>query len=385
MSKGKILVVDDEEGMRITLKKILSNRGYSVTTAEDYHEASYHLQSDSFDTVITDIILYDINGIELLRYINEQTPDIPTIVITGEPNIKTAIESVRLGAYDYLIKPITKNNLPPIVDKAIEKRRLLEDKRRLERENSEYRQSLEKKIVERSRKSDTQTKEFQGELLQSCQRVTAEMVTSFLCHELQRPLHVVRNSLSSLKEKIKDHRSSTEEHVRTMEEEIQKMQEMVNLPSPPVMSERTSLEMVDISLLLKNIVACVSTPENILMKAEVPESLPSSPVHKEHIQQVIINVINNALASLAEKGGELTITAGKQGKFLEIRFHDTRSGIPESDQGKVFQPFFPPCPHMAGLDLSICKFLLEQNGGSISFHSAEEKGTTFTIQLPLQR
>ena len=71
-------------------------------------------------------------------------------MITGAPNIQTAIESVRLGAYDYLKKPITKDNLPPIIAKAIEKKRLLEAKNLLQKENLDFRQNLKNKVMERT-------------------------------------------------------------------------------------------------------------------------------------------------------------------------------------------------------------------------------------------
>ena len=208
MIKGKILVVDDEEGMRVTLKKILSNRGYSVSTAADFQEARYYLQRESFDTVVADIILYDINGLELLRLIKEKSPNLPTIMITGVPNIQTAIECVRLGAYDYLIKPITKNNLPPIVAKAIEKKKLLEDKRVLEKENLNFRQDFEKKVRERTNELENltiQLKKFQGELLHCAQLAMGGVLASYVSHELENPLKVINNSLLNLKHHTKDY------------------------------------------------------------------------------------------------------------------------------------------------------------------------------------
>ena len=387
MIKGKILIVDDEEGMRVTLKKILSNRGYSVTTAADFQEANYYLQKMAFDTVVADIILSDINGLELLRVIKETSPNLPTIMITGVPNIQTAIESVRLGAYDYLIKPITKDNLPPIIAKAIEKKRLIEDKDLLKKENLDFRQNFESKVLKRTselEKSNILLKKFENELLHCSQCATVRVLVSFINHKLQNHFKVIHNSLQELKHHSKDKNPRSINHIQIIEKEIDTSQKIIN--DLPATEHNTilNLQKINLTILLDNTFKLLHIPENILIKKHIPEILPLITADEVQITQILTNLFTNAVQAMPN-GGELTITAKKQKYYVEISFLDTGTGILKKDHNKIFQPFFTTRSQQNGLGLPICKFLLELHGGTISFQSTQGKGSTFSIQLPLEK
>ena len=116
----KILIVDDEEGVRFSIGNILAYEGYSLDFAESYEEAVALLEQTRYELVLTDIILGGKSGIDVLRTIKELDPPCPVILLTGAPSIETASEAVRLGAYDYLQKPVTKSALIRIVEKVLE-------------------------------------------------------------------------------------------------------------------------------------------------------------------------------------------------------------------------------------------------------------------------
>ncbi|MEW5800575.1 MAG: response regulator [bacterium] len=145
-----ILVIDDEPGIRITFSKMLEREGYAVRTASDLNDVQEMLKNHSFDVIISDIFIPGTNGIELLKLMKQHFPETPVIMITGEPNIDTAIESVRQGAYDYLSKPITRQQLCQVVGRAVEKKWLTDERKRLEEENLKYQRELESKVRERT-------------------------------------------------------------------------------------------------------------------------------------------------------------------------------------------------------------------------------------------
>lgn len=140
---AKILVVDDEESIRITLSEFIREDGHDVYRAGDVDEAFKQLQDSTFDVVVTDIIMPRITGVDLLKKIREGNQDIQVIMITGEPNVDTAVEAVRAGAFDYLSKPISKDEIKKVVGNAARIKELNEDKIRLEAENREYQEHLE--------------------------------------------------------------------------------------------------------------------------------------------------------------------------------------------------------------------------------------------------
>lgn len=143
-----VVVLDDEELVRESLQARLERTGYQVVTAGDYKEFT-HLMAD-YDVVLCDIILPGNNGLQALKWTRQYYPHTPVIMMTGEPTFQTAAEAIRLGAYDYLAKPIDKDELLSTLARAIEHRRLALTKERLERENEAYRQELEQRVIERT-------------------------------------------------------------------------------------------------------------------------------------------------------------------------------------------------------------------------------------------
>lgn len=135
---GKILVVDDEQGIRITLKEFLKEAGYEVHIAENADAAIKLLRQIEFDVVLSDIILPRVTGVDLLKAIREAAPHVKVIMMTGEPTVETAAESLRSGAFDYLFKPISKDVVLKIVRNALNVKILEDDKRRLEEDNRRY-------------------------------------------------------------------------------------------------------------------------------------------------------------------------------------------------------------------------------------------------------
>ncbi len=103
--KSRILVVDDEESIREFLEIMLKKEGYEVTTAEDGAKAKEILTKKSFDMVISDMQMPNVTGIELLRHVRENYPDLVFMIITAFGTTETAVEAMKLGAYDYLTKP----------------------------------------------------------------------------------------------------------------------------------------------------------------------------------------------------------------------------------------------------------------------------------------
>lgn len=116
---NRILVVDDEKSLRATFQAFLLNAGYEVETAASYQEALAILDQKPCDVILSDILLGGQSGIDLLRELKQRSLDLPVIMVTGYPNMDTAVESIRLDAFDYLAKPVTKHDLLRVAAKAL--------------------------------------------------------------------------------------------------------------------------------------------------------------------------------------------------------------------------------------------------------------------------
>lgn len=142
--ESRILVIDDEESLRLTFKTFLTREGYGpVTVASTFDEALEQIENNTFDLIVSDIVLEGASGIDLLRRAKELNQACPVVMVTGYPNIKSASEAVRLGAFDYLPKPVKKDELLRTARMALQQYSLLKAKESLEEEKERYRQNLE--------------------------------------------------------------------------------------------------------------------------------------------------------------------------------------------------------------------------------------------------
>jgi CheY-like chemotaxis protein/glycine cleavage system H lipoate-binding protein len=126
--KFKILVVDDELPVCKSIASTLTGNEYEVDTALSGEEALEMQEEKHYDAVIADLMMPGISGLELLKKVKQNRPDTMMIMITGYPSIRTAVEAVRIGAFDYLPKPFTPSELRSIVSRALTRKRVVEQK-----------------------------------------------------------------------------------------------------------------------------------------------------------------------------------------------------------------------------------------------------------------
>jgi response regulator RpfG family c-di-GMP phosphodiesterase len=142
--KASILVVDDEDFIREIICRKLNGSGFQCDSAPSAEDALARIAQNNYDCVLSDIHMPGMSGVDLLRQIKLQNQDLAVILVTGAPDIDAALEAMRLGAYDHLSKPLNLAALEMSVDRALEKKRLVE-------ENREYQRNLESMVEERTK------------------------------------------------------------------------------------------------------------------------------------------------------------------------------------------------------------------------------------------
>ena len=144
MTDTTILVVDDEESLRLTFKMFLSREGYGpITTASTFEEAIDLIEHQEFDLIISDIVMEGASGIDLLRRVKELGRQCPMVMVTGYPNINTATEAVRLGAFAYLSKPVKKDDLLRTARMGLQQYNLWKETVKLQEDKERFQQYLE--------------------------------------------------------------------------------------------------------------------------------------------------------------------------------------------------------------------------------------------------
>lgn len=146
-----VLVVDDDAGIRQLVHTLLEKAGYHADVVEDAIAAQNRLLDEDYDVVISDIMMPGLSGIELLKFLHADAPDVPVILMTGNPNMETAAEAIRAGsAVDYLSKPFSTEEMLKTVERAVGIKQIRDENRRLTDENERYRLHLEEMVNEKS-------------------------------------------------------------------------------------------------------------------------------------------------------------------------------------------------------------------------------------------
>jgi two-component system cell cycle response regulator len=138
MSKARILAVDDQRYFRELVEGLLRDDGYSVRTASSGEEALHILEREDFEVVVTDLVMPGINGCELVEKVKERLADQEIIVVSGVVDVATAVQAMKLGASDYLLKPFDQAALADSIERILDRRRLREEHARLVEENLEF-------------------------------------------------------------------------------------------------------------------------------------------------------------------------------------------------------------------------------------------------------
>ena len=143
MDLEQILVVDDEEAIREVVSTMLESKGYRCTAVSNGRAAQEQVKKSTPDLVLSDMIMPEMDGIRLLDWLREYDPEVPVIMVTAIHDISTALEAIRRGAYDYILKPFEKDQLFLGVGRALQHRRLVA-------ENRSYQLKLEQQVEERT-------------------------------------------------------------------------------------------------------------------------------------------------------------------------------------------------------------------------------------------
>ena len=409
--REQILIVDDQENVRNLFVDCLSAR-YNCAEASSVSEAFTQLRAAEFALVITDVIMPGLSGTELLRKIVENYPYTAVIMVSGVDRPQRALDAVRLGAFDYLIKPCDLDVLELTVERALERRTLMLNAR-------QYKLDLEARNNELVR-SKTQLERLQTQIVQSEKMASLGQLAAGIAHELNNPVGFVYGNLDFLNQCIgglikllnyydeAELTDSAASGAALIKEQIdyqillkdldsiicdcrdgaERIRDIVQNLRTFSRLDEAEFKKTDIQEGIDSTVRLLSryfSTDNITLVRDYGE-LPLIDAFSGQLNQVWMNLLVNAAQAVSQKGGEVRITTRAEGEFVFVAVSDTGGGIAPEHLNRIFDPFYTtkPVGEGTGLGLSISFGIVERHGGTITVDTKLNEGSTFTVMLPVK-
>jgi two-component system sensor histidine kinase/response regulator len=359
-NKAKILIIDDEDIVLDSCTQILAKGNYDLVTARNGMLGLEQVKLYKPDLVFVDLKMPGISGFDVLNRIEEIDPTIVTVVITGFATVDSAIEAMKKGAYDFLPKPFTPDELRAITRRGIERRELVLETIALRREKDLLR----------------------------------EHFAAIVSHELKSPLGAVQQNLyvlaDDLSEKLTDEQKAKVERFQSRIADLIKLiNTWLRAISVDVSSIRENFESISIPDVISKAVESVqphAIRKDIEIKTSVPENLRTIFGDEGTLVEAVVNIAGNGV-KYSRMGGSVSIEAKQQEENLLISIEDNGVGIANEDLPNLFEDFYvgkskTEGERRSGVGLAITRRIIEAHDGYISVESKLGKGSTFIIHLP---
>ena len=363
---AKLLIVDDEVAQMKALCNTLEEEGYATTGFTVANEALAALRRQPFDLVLTDLMMPEMDGIALLRAAQEIDAHVVGIVMTGHGAIDTAVEAMKAGALDYILKPFKLSGILPVLSRAL-------GVRRLRMENEE----LQQRVRERTSQLEVANKEL-------------EAFSYSISHDLRAPLRSVGAFSTIL---LQEHSSQMPAEARRLLDIVatsaRRMEQLIEdlLRFSRLSRQSLSKQPVDVPALIHAILEELRQQEGdryIEVKVgEVPNCVGDRPL----LRQVFVNLLSNALKFTRQRDKAIVEVGSQQQEGETVYFvRDNGAGFDARYAGKLFGVF--QRLHSGeqfegtGVGLSIVQRIVQRHGGRVWAEGKVDGGATFYFTLP---
>jgi signal transduction histidine kinase len=384
---ARILVVDDDRVILELASIVLRSDGYSVQTAGDGIRALNLMAEEPFELVLLDFMMPKKDGLEVLREIRENFPDIAVIIFTGMGSENIAVSAMKAGAADYIIKPFRNHDLLERTATVLRSRRLELHNRELLAERERHLHEIEQWNVELERRVAEKSEELESahaEIIQAEKLATLGHLAAGLTHEIRNPLNSI-NLFAQILKNNADAPPQSVEFLERIQSEIDRIDNLlIKLLSVSRSQSRnhSAVEIADVAEEVLRTFQPQIAAQKVHLQQKIVATLPFYG-DEEEIRQVFTNLISNALHSMPG-GGELWFSVLPLPNAIRIEVGDTGCGIPPEHQARIFDPFFTTRSKGIGFGLSGVLRIIKSYNGKISLTSQIDEGTTFTVLLPLQ-
>ena len=359
--KHKILVIDDEEVVLDSCTAVLDGGDCRVTTANNGAEGLKRLEELQPDLIFLDLKMPGLSGLEVLERIRAKHALMVVIVITGYATVSSAVEAMKKGAFDFLPKPFTPEELRLIARRGLEHSRLVQQTVALRQEKEMLRENF----------------------------------AAIVSHELKSPLGALQQNLYALvgemEDKLSEEQQQRFKRLQTRLDDLLKLiHSWLRVFTVDINKLKETFKPIGVGEIVAKAVESIqphATRKAIEIVPSVADGLPQINGDEGSLTEVVTNLLGNAV-KYSFPNHKIQVRAEAQNSEMLVSVTDTGVGIAKEDLPRLFQDFArgqaqPEGVSGCGMGLAISRRIVEVHSGSISVESEPGKGSTFTIHLPV--
>ncbi|MBF0505764.1 MAG: response regulator [Nitrospirae bacterium] len=358
---GSALIVDDDPQVLESASLLLNEFGYSTITCGNSLEAVSRFQEVAVDVVLTDIMMPGLSGINLLEEIRAVDPEMPVILMTGYADLDKAIEAIKKGAFDFIIKPYKPEQLTNSIERAAKYSRLIRMEKDYKYILEDLNETLETLVAER----------------------TMGLMALTLADRVRNPATVISWTCKRLleKEEVSGH---LKQSLREIIGETEKLESIVQDFQGLLKNRQSMYCYEDINTILSTVLSVIdkeTSHKGVTLEAKLAGEPLKINMHKNLVRVAIFHVMRNAVEAMPE-GGKISIRTGRENDYVALTISDNGKGISPDDLEKIFDPFFSTKEHRFGMGLPLVKQIISEHAGEITVKSEEGKGTEVRMVFP---
>jgi signal transduction histidine kinase len=351
-----------------------------VTRVETESGFRAALQQGGFDVILADYALPSFDGLSALKITLGQRPDLPFIFVSGTMGEEVAIEALKIGATDYVLKTRLSRLVPSV------QRALREARERAELRRAEQALRTERKLAEAERE---RLRQLQVDLAHMSRVITVGQLGASLAHEIKQPIGAaVTNAEACVRLLDRDEPDLPEAREAALEmvRDARRAAGIIDRVRSLYQKGSSEPAMVDVNEVIGEMVVMLRSEANrhsVSMRADLAEGLPTVMADRVQLQQALMNLMLNGIEAMNDTSGELSVRSmTTEDGQLVVSVSDCGIGLPVKQVERIFDAFFTTKPHGTGMGLSISRTIIESCGGHLWATPNAERGATFHFTLP---
>jgi len=386
--KISVVIIDDDRNILELTSLILSKNGFQPYVADRAHEGFELISCHSPELVLLDYMMPEMDGLSALQRIKSRFPDTYVVMLTGKGSEEVAVELMKNGASEYILKPFNNRNLVERLGNVLRIREIELHNRELQKQQEQllfeieqWNQDLQKRVREKSEA----LQDAQEEIIQSEKLAAMGYLSAGMAHEIRNPL----NSISLFVQLMRQTTVEPDqlEHQAKILKEVDRIDSIIRKLLDASRRTRVISSNVQIDQVIDNAIEAFS-PQIEARKIQVdrqyrcvPSPITADPTE---LEQIFTNLFLNSLDAMP-RGGRLIIEVSENNGRVIVTVGDSGTGIAEDVLPNIFEPFYSTKSRGTGMGLPVAQRIARMYEGSMVVESSSSEGTTFRLEFPACR